>query len=401
MDRTEMSKQTAQRRQVASVETFIVTSPRETPYLGPLGPGEEVNSRGYIVRKGNGTIYPTVDRSVVVRVTTDDGAVGWGETYGICAPRATCEIINELLAPVLMGRDPEDVTVIWDELYGLMRVRGCTGGFHTDAIAALDIALWDLRARGRGVSVAELLGGAGRTGIPCYLSGLPAATLEQRVQLALEWQARGINSFKFAAVVSHEGVAEEFAALRGALGPDAEIMADLHWKFSAAEASALARVVGKYDPFFLEAPVKPEDVAGLAQVCEESAVPIAGGEEWATSYEAQLRLSSCKVRYVQPEMAHTGITQFCRIAALAQQHGAMLAPHATIGVGIFLAASLQASAPVGKLWRHEWQHSIFERNLALLDTDMACADGVYRLPTGPGLGVTPNDGFWERVERVS
>ncbi|HEY0504129.1 MAG TPA: hypothetical protein VGD42_11620, partial [Lysobacter sp.] len=75
---------------VANVETFIFTVPRDTPYLGPLGPGERVNSRGYVVRKGNGTIYPTVDRSVVVRVTADDGSVGWGETYGICAPRAVC-----------------------------------------------------------------------------------------------------------------------------------------------------------------------------------------------------------------------------------------------------------------------------------------------------------------------
>jgi galactonate dehydratase len=76
-------------QRIAAIETFIVTLPRDTPYLGPLGPGEQVNARGYIVRRGNGTIYPTVDRSIVVRVTTADGLVGWGETYGICAPRAT------------------------------------------------------------------------------------------------------------------------------------------------------------------------------------------------------------------------------------------------------------------------------------------------------------------------
>ena len=121
---------------VASVETFIVTIARDTPYLGPLGAGERVNERGYVVRRGNGTIYPVVDRSVVVRITTDDGRIGWGETYGICAPRATCEIINDLLAPVTIGADPADVEHIWDELYGLMRVRGCSGGFHVDAIAA-------------------------------------------------------------------------------------------------------------------------------------------------------------------------------------------------------------------------------------------------------------------------
>lgn len=389
------------RRQVAGVETFIVTSPRDTPYLGPLGPGESVNSRGYIVRAGNGTIYPTVDRSIVVRITTDDGAVGWGETYGICAPRASCEIINDLLAPVLLKRDPEDVIALWDELYGLMRVRGCTSGFHVDAIAALDMALWDLRARGHDMSVAELVGKVRRSTVPCYLSGLPAATLDERVAMAREWQRGGINAFKFAAVVSHEGIAAEFAALRQALGPSAEIMADLHWKFNAAEALELAQTLTPYRPFFLEAPVKPEDVAGLASVCRNTAVPIAGGEEWYTSYDARLRLDSCPVSFVQPEMAHTGITQFCRIAALAEQHGARLAPHATIGVGIFLAASLQVSSTVDKLWKHEWQHSVFDRNLALLDTDMACKSGAYQVPSGPGLGVTPNDMFWSQAERVA
>lgn len=387
-------------RRVAQVETFIVTLPRETPYLGPLGPGESVNARGYIVRAGNGVIYPTVDRSVVVRVTTDDGAVGWGETYGICAPRATCEIINELLAPVLLGRDPEDVETVWDTLYGLMRVRGGTSGFHTDAIAALDIALWDLRARARGVPLAGLLGGAQRARVPCYLSGLPSATLDERVQLARSWQARGIDSFKFAAVVSREGVAEEFAALRAALGPDVELMADLHWKFAAPEAVALAHEVVRYRPLFLEAPVKPEDADGLAEVCAASAVPIACGEEWGTAYEAQARLARARIDFVQPEMAHTGVTQFLRIAALAARHGALVAPHATIGVGIFLAASLQASAALTRFWKHEWQHSIFERNLALLDTDMGCVDGEYRLPGGPGIGAVPNAAFWAHAELV-
>lgn len=404
-------------RAVVKVETFIVSLARETPYLGPLGPGETVNPRGYIVRRGNGTIYPTLDRSVVVRVTTADGAVGWGETYGICAPRATCEIINDLLAPVLLGRDPEDVEAIWEDLYGLMRVRGCSSGFHVDAIAALDIALWDLRARGRGLPLAELLGslpgqaagaaphtfpgGARHRSVPCYLSGLPADSIAERVELALEWQRAGLDAFKFAAVVSHEGIAAEFSALRQALGAQAHIMVDLHWKFSAAEAIELAQALAPYHPYFLEAPVKPEDWPGMAQVCRASSTPIAAGEEWYTEYEARLRLDAAPVAVVQPEMGHTGITQFRRIAALAARHGAAVAPHATIGTGIFLAASLHVSSTLANLWKHEWQHSVFERNLALLDTDMACSQGQYALPSGPGLGVTPNARFWQHAELVN
>jgi galactonate dehydratase len=388
-------------RRVRKVETFIVTVPRDTPYLGPLGPGESVNERGYIVRLGNGTIYPTVDRSIAVRITLDDGAEGWGETYGICAPRATCEIINDLLAPVLMGRDPEDVEAIWDDLYGLMRVRGCGGGFHVDAIAALDIALWDLRARGRSLPLHQLLSKDAARPVPCYLSGLPAATLGERVELACDWQRKGISAFKFAAVVSHEGVAAEFAALRSALGPEADIMVDLHWKYSAEEAMALAAQLAPFKPRFLEAPVKPEDIHQLAQVCDAWPGLIAGGEEWYTEYEARLRLDAAKLAMVQPEMGHTGITQFRRIAALAARSGALVAPHATISTGIFLAASLHVSCTLENLWQHEWQHSVFQRNLALLDTDMACSEGLYKLPGGPGLGVRPNARFWEHAQLVA
>lgn len=385
---------------VANVETFIFTVPRDTPYLGPLGPGERVNSRGYVVRKGNGTIYPTVDRSVVVRVTADDGTVGWGETYGICAPRAVCEIVNDLLAPELIGRDPEDVERIWDDLYGLMRVRGCFGGFNVDAIAALDIALWDLRAKGRGVPLWQLLGDRRRERIPGYLSGLPAGSLDERVAMARKLQAEGHDAFKIHTVVSFDGIVEEATALREALGPDAALMVDLHWKFDVAQALDIARQLAPLDLQFIEAPLKPEDVSGLAELARASAIPLAAGEEWHTEYEARLRLDRDAIAYIQPEMGHTGITQFLRIARMANARGVVVAPHATIGVGLFLAASLHASSVIDEVWRHEWQHSIFGRSLRMLDTDMAYADNQYVLPTGAGLGAAPNERFWEYAEFV-
>lgn len=386
---------------IASVETFIVTVPRDEPYLGPLAAGEDVNARGYVVRHGNGTIYPTVDRSIVVRVATEGGLVGWGETYGICAPRATAEIINDLLAPVLIGADPERVESLWDDLYGLMRVRGCTSGFHVDAIAAIDIALWDLRGQTRGVPIRDLIGPVSFATIPGYVSGLPAATLEKRITLACEMAAAGHQAFKFAAVVSRDGIVTEMEALRRALGPEIEIMVDLHWKFTASEALDLINALAPFRPRFVEAPVKPEDVTGLARVAAASPVAIAAGEEWYTCCEVANRLAAGPVAVLQPEMGHTGITQFRRIAALAAEHQAIMAPHATIGTGLFLAASLQVSATLPHLWKHEWQHSIFARNLALLDGSMGYADNAYQLPTGPGLGMAPNVRFWDHAEKVT
>ncbi|WP_406233899.1 mandelate racemase/muconate lactonizing enzyme family protein [Isoptericola jiangsuensis] len=386
---------------VTRVETFILTVPRSTPYLGPLGAGERVNTRGYLVRRGNGTLYPTVDRSVLVRVTTADGAVGWGETYGICAPRATCEIINDLLAPELLGREPEDVEAIWDDLYGLMRVRGCGSGFHTDAIAALDIALWDLRARAADQPLWSLLGERRHERIAGYVSGLPAATLEEKVAMARTFQQQGHTAFKVHAVVSHDGIAEEMAALRQALGADAQLMVDLHWKFDLEGALQLAHQLQPVGLTFIEAPLKPEDVPGLVALGQQSPIPVAAGEEWPTDYVARPRVEGESLAYVQPEMGHTGITQFLRIARLAAAHGVQVAPHATIGGGIFMAASLHASAVVEGLWRHEWQHSIFSRSVQMLDTDMAYTQDGYQLPSGPGLGAVPNTTFWQHAEAVA
>ncbi len=367
--------------------------PREVPYLGPLGPGESVNAKGYIVRRGNRTIYPSTDMSVIVRATAADGTVGWGETYGIVAPQAVLAILREVLIPFVEGRDARDAAAIYDELYDLQRVRGAAAGYYGDALAAIDIALWDVTARQAGAPLCEALGGARTKSIPAYVSGLPKATLAERVSLAREFAARGFRGVKYAAVVSHEGVVEEMNALRAAL-PDADLMVDLHWRYGAGEALRLARELAPARPFFIEAPCAPEDILALAEVAKGAGLPVAAGEEWRNAFEARLRLAHAPLAYVQPEMAHTGVSQFVAIAKLAQQHGAGVIPHATIGVGIFMAASLHATATLPSCPYHEYQHSVFDRNLAHVETTMRCDAGFYTLPVGPGIGAVPRESLW-------
>ncbi len=291
---------------IKTVETFIVSIPRDVPYLGPVGEGDRLTDNGYLIRGGNKSIYPTTDMSVLVKVTTACGTIGWGETYGVAAPQATRAIIDELLVPVISGRDARDPAVIQQDLYDLMRVRGFFGGYYVDAIAGLDIALWDAAAKIANLPLARLLGGMRTSEIPAYVSGLPRATLAERVELAEEWQGKGFTAVKFAAAVSHEGVEAEAAALREALGPDAQIMVDLHWKHSAAEARALIRRLLPYNLTFAEAPVQPEDTEGLAQVSADSSIPIAAGEEWRTIFEVRPRLEARAASILQPEMGHTG-----------------------------------------------------------------------------------------------
>ena len=375
---------------ISTIDAFAISLPRDVPYLGPLGPGESVNAKGYIVRQGNRTIYPASDMSVIVKATAADGTTGWGETYGIVAPQAVLAILREVLIPFVEGRDARDAAAIYDELYDLQRVRGASGGFYGDALAAIDIALWDVASRQAGVPLAHALGGARRDSVPAYVSGLPKATLLERVALAREFAKRGFRGIKYAGVVSREGVVEEMRLLRDAL-PAADLMVDLHWRYDVREALALATALAHTRPYFIEAPCPPEDVDALARVAAESGLPVAAGEEWRNAFEAKLRLDRAPLRYVQPEIAHTGVSQFLAIAKLAQSHGAGVVPHATIGVGIFMAASLHVASTLANCPYHEYQHSVFDRNLVHVDTTMRCEAGFYTLPTGPGIGATPRD----------
>ena len=386
---------------VAALEVYVVDLRQDTPYLGGLREGERVNSAGYFVRRGNRTVYPRDNRSLVVRVMTEGGVEGWGETYGLVAPKATAHIINDLLSVFVVGRDPAQREDVHDELYDLMRVRGYTGGFYLDALAAVDIALWDVAGKRAGLSVSRLLGDRRRDSIPAYVSGLPKATLPERCDLAASWCERGFDSFKFAAPVADDGPVAELRALRDRLGDDRRIACDLHWAYAPEEAAALARDLEPYAPWFLEAPLAPEDVDGLAWVAANSDATIAVGEEWRTIHDARLRIDRGAAHIVQPEMGHTGITQFRRIARHAESHGLQIIPHATIGAGIFLAASLQASAALNGVTAHEFQHSILDPFRHYTGDVLVCKDGSYEVPDAPGIGVEPSAEMRANMELVS
>ena len=385
---------------VAAIEVYIVNLHQDKPYLGSLRDGETVNESGYFVRRGNRTVYPRANRSLVIRMVTEDGVEGWGETYGLVAPKATAEIINDLLAGFVIGRDPMDCETLHDELYGLMRVRGYTGGFYLDALAGIDIALWDIAGKQTGESVAQLLGVRCHESIPAYVSGLPEDALGARCDLAASWQERGFDAFKFAMPVADEGPVRELELLRERLSEDARIAADLHWGYSRTEAVELARQLAPYRPWFLEAPLPTEDIEGLSWVADNSAQTIAVGEEWRTVYDARLRIDRRACHIVQPEMGHTGITQFMRIGRYAESHHLQIIPHATIGAGIFLAASLQASATMRSVTSHEFQHSIFEPFRHFTSNVLSCENGVFTLPKTPGIGVEPSDAMRAAMKRI-
>ena len=140
-----------------------------------------------------------------------------------------------------------------------------------------------------------------------------------------------------------------------------------------------------------EAPCRPEDIEGQARVAAAVRCPVGIGEELRTIYEFLPRLEKRAIGVIQPEIGRTGITSFMEICSTAKAFGCTVMPHASIGIGVFQAASLHASAPLPHLVYHEYQHSIFDKNLRYVTGDMRCEAGVFHVPAGPGLGVEPNE----------
>ena len=373
------------------IDIYPLAIPRDTPYLGPLEKGVVPNERGYFVRPGNRSIYSIHDQVILVKLTTRSGAVGWGETYSVLSPEATAIIIRDAGAALVVGRDPHDGVEIYEDLYNAMRVRGYYGGFYGDALAALDIALWDLRGRLLGLPICKLLGGQRRTQLPAYVSGIPGATRAERVEVAQGWLARGFSALKFAAAVAADGEVAEMRALREAVGDEPRILIDFHWRYSAQEAIQLITRLEEYDLHVAEAPVQSEDVAGQAQVARSVKTPVALGEELRTVYEFQPRFAQRCMDIVQPEMGRTGITSFWQICQMAKAHHLRVMPHASIGIGLFQAASLHAAAALDNFVMHEYQHSIFDKNLQYIRGNLHCENGYFTLPDGPGLGVEPDE----------
>ena len=172
-------------------------------------------------------------------------------------------------------------------------------------------------------------------------------------------------------------------------------MVDLHWRYTPAQAIALIEALEPWHPYFAEAPCAPEDIDGQAQIAGRVVVPIAGGEEWSTVYQVRPRLAHRCVSIVQPEVAHTGLSQFVAIGRLAAEHGVRLIPHATIGVGI-TPLSLHGAASLNEI------RTTNISTRSSMPISVSCRRGCvaptgFELPDGSGLGVEPKPELWDHV----
>lgn len=370
---------------IVSIEAIPVRIKRDEAYLGALPP--DIDPQGYFMRPPYRCLYSAYFETAFVKITTSDGVVGWGEALAPVAPDVVSTIIEQMIAPVLIGRNPLDVSVLWNMMYDLMRDRGYYGGFMLDAISACDIALWDLCGKILNQPVHQLLGGAYRDTVPCYVSGLPRPTDEERVELALSWVERGFYAFKLAAGFGVEVDVRSMQALRDAIGPQAMLLLDAHWAYTLDEALRLGRRLEAMDAAVLEAPLNPEDIASHAQLAQALAIPVAVGETERTRYQFRPWLEQRGVDVLQPDVGRASISETIKIANMAEAFNLLVAPHVSVGLGVCISASIHVAAAIPNLLILEYQPPVFELANSLLLEPLTSEAGQYHIPDGVGLGV--------------
>lgn len=329
-----------------------------------------------------------------VKVETDEGLHGWGEAS--CGSLAVVPMVQELGAG-LVGENPLATELLWQRMYNCSHnIRG--GVIHMAALSGIDMALWDIKGKALGVPIHELLGGAVRDKLWCY-GRFDGPTPDAAVQHAKRSVAQGYTALKGDPFVGRgsylhpealDAAVQTVLAVRDAVGPKVEVLIEAHGRLSLESATRFASAVASARPFFIEEPLVPEDLEGLALLRTRTAIPLATGERMLTKWAFAPLLERRLVDIVQPDPAHAGgITELRKIAAMAEAHHVWMQPHNPYGpVNTLAAAHLNATLPnfiIMELIMEPGMHDWFGQ---ILTTPFPSPrDGYFPVPKAAGLGL--------------
>jgi galactonate dehydratase len=304
--------------------------------------------------------------------------------------------------------DPARIEHIWQTLWRGQFFRG--GHVHSAAVAAIDLALWDLRGKALGAPVYDLLGGRVRDYVRCYCHvqgdahGAPQAGIDEMVDYAKQQVARGWHYVRFGAgetrAMTDGGVLEQadglrwtveaFGSLRDALGPEIEICVDLHQRTTPAYAVEMARQLAPMRPFFLEDPVRAENVAEFAHLCAQMPVPIATGEQLSSKWEWRELIERDLIDYCRVDLCICGgLTESKKLAGWCETHYIEQVPHNPLGpVSTAACLHFDLSTPLFAVQELTWRPGTLA---GVVQTDMRLEGGNLYSGGSPGLGVDLDD----------
>ncbi|HHZ92479.1 TPA: galactonate dehydratase [Candidatus Poribacteria bacterium] len=331
----------------------------------------------------------------LVKITTDNGLVGWGETTLEGKPKSTVAAVEEL-SGYLIGKDPLRIEHHWQHIYRSAFFRG--GNVLMTALSGIDQALWDIAGKYYGVPVYQLLGGPVRDRIRVYAHwGIGSLTDEGKASAKdrLEWlqKAGGYTAFKSGLGGkwrAHEAPSvidcfvERAYLMREWVGPDIELAFDFHGKMTPALAIEICHELRGMRPMFVEEPVPQENIEALKLVSDHVTFPIATGERLLTRWEFREIFEKQAVAYIQPDTSHVGgITELKKVANMGEVYYIHIMPHCAIGPVAF-SASLHVDAAVPNFLIQEQVDSGL--GAGLFKENWRVKDGHIDLPTKPGLG---------------
>lgn len=275
--------------------------------------------------------------STLVSVTAEDGAVGWGEAFGLPTPLAASAVVTEIIAPALAGAELDEPGAMLADLRAYLIALGHAAGPAMEALSAVDIALWDLRARRAGQPLATLLG-ASPGPVPTYASPVGfQSSLADSAAAALSLVAEGYQALKIKVGRGVDVDAAHVGAVRDAVGGSVALMCDANCGYDVPAAMAAAAAFHALGVAWLEEPVRPDDHAGLAAIRRASSIPIAGGENEFTDEACARLIDADALDILQPNIARIGgVSGLLRVGALCARHGLSMAPH---GVGSIVGVS--------------------------------------------------------------
>lgn len=339
-------------------------------------------------------------------VTSEPGLYGWGEATLEWKTRAVQGAVQDL-ASLIIGADPLRVEHLWQVLYRQQFFKG--GAVTLSAISGIDQALHDIAGKVRGVPVFELLGGRVRDHVRFYDhlgGGDPDAvyTVDADAGLFGELAARsvaaGFDAIKVLAVPVTEMLGSapgvrlavaRLAAVRDAVGPDVDVMVDLHGRTTPAMAIRYARALEPHDPWFLEEPCQPENVDAMAQVARATPIPIATGERIYTRYGFRPLLEKGACAVIQPDVCHCGgLSELKKIAAMAETYYVSVAPHNPLGPVATMANVHFAFSTPNFLIQEVMRADVPWRD-EVVDGGVTITSGKALPPTRPGLGIEINE----------
>jgi D-galactarolactone cycloisomerase len=376
---------------VTNVDTYILKSSLDKPFA---------YSQGWVTGRS----------TTVVRIRTDAGLEGWGETFsvGLQPPEIAASVVENALKPLIIGKDPFSTEVLWNSMYVRTRDFG-RKGVVVGAISAIDMALWDILGKAVGLPVWKLLGGAFRDRVQCYATGFfrPGGQGQAR-EMALEAVRHADAGFSIMKIKLGFGVEDDIAVMneiREAVGDRAGFMIDVNHGYGPADAIRLGRALSDFNLRWMEEPVVPEDIKGYRRVRDALDIPIAGGEAEFSMYGFSDLITAGAIDIAQPDICLAGgFTALRHINVVAQTGGVQVNPHVWgTAIGQYASLHMIASTPTTHYALYadqplfEYDTSSHPFRTSLVDKPLNHKDGWLALPDAPGLGFCVDEEFLSRT----